>query len=85
MRFCLDRMWGKMNEVVAKIEQARAGRIDVSADMYPYTAGATALGACLPPWAHAGGAEKTLERLREPALHSALPGRVIFGPGYRAK
>ncbi len=65
-------MWGKMGEVVAKIDQARASGIDVTADMYPYNAGATSLGACLPPWAQAGGTEKTLERLRDPALRQKM-------------
>ena len=65
-------MWGKMNEVVAKIDQARAAGIDVSADMYPYNAGATSLGACLPPWAQAGGTEKTLERLRDPGQRQKM-------------
>ena len=65
-------MWGKMGEVVAKIDQARAAGIDVTADMYPYNAGATSLGACLPPWAQAGGTEKTLERLRDPALRQTM-------------
>src|SRR5262249_4510516 len=35
----------------------------LTADQYPYIAGSTMLGAILPPWAHAGGVEATLERL----------------------
>ena len=65
-------MWGKMGEVVAKIDQARAAGIDVTADMYPYNAGATSLGACLPPWAQAGGTEKTLERLHDPVQRQKM-------------
>jgi dihydroorotase/N-acyl-D-amino-acid deacylase len=57
--------WGKMGEVVKAIEAARARGLDVTADQYPYIAGATGLSACIPPWAHAGGAEKLLARLRD--------------------
>jgi N-acyl-D-aspartate/D-glutamate deacylase len=48
-------MWGRMKEVVARIEAARASGLDITADQYPYLAGATALDSCIPPWAHAGG------------------------------
>ncbi len=41
--------------------------IEVTCDQYPYTAGCTVLGACLPPWAHAGGTAETLKRLANPA------------------
>jgi N-acyl-D-amino-acid deacylase len=43
------RNWGKEAPMIAKIDSARAAGIDVQADMYPYTAGATGLTSCLPP------------------------------------
>lgn len=58
-------MWGKMPEVLKKIEEARAGGLDVQADQYPYVAAATNLAACMPPWAHEGGNEKMIERLKD--------------------
>lgn len=60
-------MWGRMPEVIRRIERARAAGLEVTADMYAYLAGATSLGASLPPWALEGGREKALERLRDPA------------------
>jgi N-acyl-D-amino-acid deacylase len=45
------------------IRHAQAEGVTVTADQYPYIAGSTMLGAILPPWAHAGGVEETLQRL----------------------
>ncbi len=58
-------MWGRMPEVLKKIEDARANGLDVQADQYPYIAAATSLAACMPPWAHEGGREKLIERLKQ--------------------
>lgn len=65
-------MWGEMSEVVSKIEAARASGIDITADIYPYVAGATSLAASIPPWAHAGGTGPLLERLRDPQMRQRL-------------
>jgi len=59
------RNWPKTPLAVAKIDSARAAGVDVQADMYAYTAGATGLSACLPPWASADG--KLFENLADPA------------------
>ena len=59
--------WGKRDKVVAMITAARAAGIRITADMYTYTAGGTALAASLPPWAHAGGPEALVKRLKDPA------------------
>ena len=64
--------WGKMREVIAKIESARARGLDITADQYPYVAGATSLGASVPPWAHEGGTAKFVERLKDPATREKL-------------
>lgn len=48
------------------VAQAIREGLDVTCDQYPYTAGCTVLGACLPPWAHAGGVSETLKRLASP-------------------
>jgi N-acyl-D-amino-acid deacylase len=47
--------WGKWPAIVAKIDSARRAGLDVQANMYPYTAGATGLTSCIPPWASADG------------------------------
>lgn len=64
--------WGKLDQAVAKIEAARAEGLRITADMYTYTAGATSLSACLPPWAQEGGNPAFLERLRDPATRKRL-------------
>jgi len=73
-------MWGNMKEVVGRIEAARASGLDITADQYPYLAGATALDSCIPPWAHAGGRQEMLKRLRDPAVRIRLR-REISQPG----
>lgn len=65
-------MWGKMPEVLKKIEDARASGVDVQADQYPYIAAATNLAACMPPWAHEGGNEKMIARLKEKKLRERI-------------
>ncbi len=62
--------WGRMNEAVAAIEKANAGGVNVSATMYPYTAGGTGLAATLPLWVQEGGRDKMLERLKDPATRA---------------
>src|SRR5262249_3230488 len=64
--------WGKMAEVMKKIEDARASGIDITADQYPYTAGATSLGASIPPWAHEGGTDQFMARLKDPSTRDKL-------------
>jgi len=54
------------------IQNARDGGQDVSADMYPYLAGATALASALPPWMADGGLNKLLERLKDPATRTRI-------------
>ena len=57
--------WHKCSRLLARIDDARAEGIDVTFDQYPYTAGSTMLSAILPPWAHDGGSEALLCRLRD--------------------
>jgi N-acyl-D-amino-acid deacylase len=64
--------WGSMPKIVGMIQVARDSGQDVSADMYPYVAGGTALASSLPPWVADGGVPKLLERLRDPAVRSRI-------------
>ena len=64
--------WGSMPKIVAKIQAARDAGQDVSADMYPYVAGGTALASSLPPWVAEGGTAKLLERLKDPANRAKI-------------
>ncbi len=64
--------WGKMPQVIAAIEQARASGVDVTADQYPYTGAATSLGAVIPPKYHAGGTDEFVKRLKDPAVREQI-------------
>jgi N-acyl-D-amino-acid deacylase len=64
--------WGRMPEVVAKINTARAAGADVTADTYAYTAWFNDFSAFVPAWAHDGGAAKLVERLKDPATRERI-------------
>ena len=64
--------WGSMPKIVGMIQSARDSGQDVSADMYPYIAGGTALASSLPPWVADGGMAKLLERLNDPATRTRI-------------
>ena len=64
--------WGKLDQVFEMVETARAGGLEITADMYTYTAGATGLDAAMPPWVQEGGYDAWAERLRDPAMRSRV-------------
>ncbi len=64
--------WGRMPEIVRRIEQARRSGIDVTADTYAYIAGFNSFSAIIPPWAHDGGDRKLIERLKDPAIRARI-------------
>ena len=73
------KFWGQMNEIISMIGKARAEGYDVRANVYPYTAGQNDLRAIVPPWAHDGGNDKMLERLRDPNLRPRLRQDIVNG------
>jgi len=64
--------WGKLDAVIARVEQARAAGVRITADMYTYTAGATGLDAAMPPWVQDGGLEAWIEHLKDPATRARV-------------
>jgi len=64
--------WGRMPEIVKRIEQARASGVDVTADTYAYPAWFNSFSAFIPPWAHDGGDSKMIERLKDPATRRKI-------------
>jgi N-acyl-D-amino-acid deacylase len=64
--------WGRMPEVVAKINAARNAGADVTADTYAYTAWFNDFSAFVPPWAHDGGTAKLIERLKDPTTRQRI-------------
>jgi N-acyl-D-amino-acid deacylase len=72
LKFIGRSNWDKRDRVIAMIEAARASGVRITADMYMYTAGGTALDASLPPWVHAGGPEAMIARLKDPEVRAKV-------------
>lgn len=68
--------WPKMKLAIERIDEARSSGQLVAANMYPYTAGGTALAASIPPQFHVGGPEALLERLKDPALRREMVAQI---------
>lgn len=64
--------WAKLDEVISRIEAARAEGLEITANMYTYTAGATGLDAAMPPWVQEGGLQEWIQRLRDPEIRQRL-------------
>ena len=75
--------WGsKISRALALLEQARGEGLDMSCDVYPYTAGSTQLLHILPPEFLAGGLEAVIRRLADPAARQELRRRIESGDGF---
>jgi len=64
--------WYKMDSVIKSIEKARAEGLNITADMYTYTAGATGLTASFPPSLQEGGFGKLWKRLKDPSIRAKM-------------
>jgi N-acyl-D-amino-acid deacylase len=69
--------WPKMRQAIRRIERARASGVPVTADMYPYPAGATGLDACMDPAVKEGGVDAWIERLRQPAVRARVVAEMF--------
>jgi N-acyl-D-aspartate/D-glutamate deacylase len=78
-----EKLWGRMNEVVALIEEARRRGVNVQANVYPYTRGNNDLASIVPPWAHEGGTARMLERLKDAGQREKMKKDIRDGiPGW---
>jgi N-acyl-D-amino-acid deacylase len=68
--------WTKLGAVIDRVTRGRAEGLAITADMYPYEAGATGLSSCFPPWVHEGGLRATLARLRDAEQRSRIRGEM---------
>ena len=83
MKIAHRKLWGRVGEAIAKVQQARDAGFDIQANVYPYTAGQNHLSSIVPPWAHDGGRGKMLERLADPAARRRMRDEVLNGlPGW---
>lgn len=62
--------WHRMDEVIARIEAARASGFDVTADMYPYPAAGTGLTSVFPVWLAEGG--NLYAKLQDPEIRARV-------------
>src|SRR5262249_51554355 len=78
-----QKYWGRMNEVVALIEDARKRGINVQANIYPYTHGNNNLSNTSPHWAHENGTAAMLQRLKDPEARVRMKKEIKGGlPGW---
>ncbi|GAA1905321.1 D-aminoacylase [Streptomyces sodiiphilus] len=63
---------GRAGELLDLLDEELAAGADISLDTYPYLAGCTGLAALLPSWAHEGGPEALLGRLRDDGPAAAI-------------
>jgi N-acyl-D-amino-acid deacylase len=68
--------WNKMDDAIARVENARRDGLRITADIYCYTAGSTGLNASIPPWAHDGGQDALRQRLRDPAARARIAREI---------
>jgi N-acyl-D-amino-acid deacylase len=69
-------LWGRMPEIVALFDDARNRGVNVQANVYPYTRGNNDLVSIIPPWAHEGGVNRLIERLRDKTLRARLKTEI---------
>ena len=68
--------WGKLDNLLSRIEAAQKEGLKITANMYTYTAAGTGLDACLPPWTEDGGYPALFKRLRDPAMRDKIAAEV---------
>ncbi len=73
-----EKNWWKMDKVISVVDKARSEGLRITADMYPYTAGATGLGATMPGWVQAGGHRAWIERLKDPTIRERLRNEMTM-------
>jgi dihydroorotase/N-acyl-D-amino-acid deacylase len=75
--------WGRTERTLPRLAGLRAAGLDVTCDVYPYTAGSTSLSALLPPWANAGGRNALMRRLADAGQREEMRRAIAEGvPGW---
>jgi len=82
LKIAEHKLWGRMPELISILQNARDSGQDVQANVYPYRAGQNNLASIIPPWAHEGGSQAMIDRLRGARLRPRLEQEILHGiPG----
>lgn len=73
--------WGMSKETLNLVHEAQARGVDVTLDVYPYTASSTALNICLPMDFFSHGPEGMCRLLADPAVRAELKPRMLTVDG----
>jgi N-acyl-D-aspartate/D-glutamate deacylase len=78
-----QQYWGRMDQIIKLIADARRRGVNVQTNIYPYTRGNNNLASIIPPWAHEGGKSRLLARLKDPADRPRMKRDIREGiPGW---
>jgi len=76
---CGIENWGKVKKTLRMMQEARSRDMDVTCDVYPYTACGTDLVSMIPNWAHEGGIGKLRERLNDLRIRERIKKEMLKG------
>lgn len=68
--------WGLLDEVIRKVDSARAEGIQITADMYNYIASYTGFDIIIPDWVEEGGMGKFVSRLKDPSVRKKIKQEI---------
>ena len=71
--------WDKLDDIIGKLEAARAEGLAVTADMYTYPASSTGLDAAMPNWVQEGGYKEWKRRLQDPEIRAKVIAEMQNG------
>ena len=83
LKINIERNWKKIDTLLARIDSAQRAGVQLTANMYPYTASGTGLNARLPVWVLEGGAKEMRKRLKVPAIKKKVLDEMAKGIPYK--
>jgi N-acyl-D-amino-acid deacylase len=69
--------WDKLEKAVNEIDSARAAGLQITADMYNYTASSTGFDVIMPDWVQEGGFDKWVGRLKDPKIRKQIAPEIL--------
>jgi len=81
IKLASPKSWQMLEQVISKIEQAQSEGLAITANQYPYAAGATGLDAIMPPWVREGGHDKWVKRLKDARIRKIVKTEILDNTG----